>query len=220
MRKRIGQFELVDHGIEHEQYFQGCGLAFTEFEDIATGIGDNPAEAIDDCLEQLACNDWDTEGMEERILSECYTRRRKLPKTPSVPKRAEDCHYYMSIRVKGEDVRELTEDEVTFTLSCEPEDISIEGNAMASGDDEADRAQEQWIRDQLDSGNEWAWCAVTVRAEWEGFHGEDHLGACSYKSAEDFKTPGGYYDDMKATALDALNEVIQANASKLANLRS
>ena len=59
--KRIGEFELIDHGIGHSQYFQGCGVAFTGFANVVTGIGDNPAEAIDDCLEQMAMSGFDSD---------------------------------------------------------------------------------------------------------------------------------------------------------------
>ncbi len=96
--------------------------------------------------------------------------------------------------------KKLTADEVTFTLHCEPEDIPVEGNAMASGDDAVDKEAEQWVNDQLANGNEWAWCHVILIAEWEGLEGRDTLGACSYKSREDFMQPGGYFDDMKAQA--------------------
>lgn len=100
-RKAVVAFELVDHGIENSSYFQGCGLAFTEYEGIATGCGNDPAEAIDDALEQLACSgEWDVEGMEARILAEEFPGKRKLPTKPSVPADAEDCYYYVSIRVR------------------------------------------------------------------------------------------------------------------------
>ncbi len=99
-RKPIAEFELVDHGIENSQYFQGCGLSHTEFEGIATGIGNDPAEAIDDALESLAQSDWETEGMEARILAQDFPRKRKLPTKPKVPARAEECYYHVSIRVK------------------------------------------------------------------------------------------------------------------------
>jgi len=68
--KRIGEFELIDHGIEHSQYFQGCKAALTQFANAATGIGDNPAEAINDCLEQVEQAGFDTEGMETRIMEQ------------------------------------------------------------------------------------------------------------------------------------------------------
>ena len=59
IRKTVVEFEMVDHGIENSQYFQGCGLSHTDYDDIATGIGNDPAEAIDDALESLAQNDWE-----------------------------------------------------------------------------------------------------------------------------------------------------------------
>ena len=96
----IIDFEIVDHGIEHEQYFQGCGLSHSSFGAIATGCGNNFAEAIDDCLEQIACDGTDVEHMEKRILH--YIGRRKMPKRPRVKMSQEECHYYVSIRYSAE----------------------------------------------------------------------------------------------------------------------
>lgn len=98
MKKAIESFEIVDHGITQPDYFQGCGTAFTDFDDVATGIGINPAEAIDDALESLAQKDWDVDGMESRILVDIG--KRKLPTTPRVRARDEDSYYHVSIRVK------------------------------------------------------------------------------------------------------------------------
>jgi len=99
--KRIGEFELIDHGIEHSQYFQGCGVAFTRFANVATGIGDNPAEAIDDCLEQVAQAGFDTEGMETRIMAQ--EGLKAIPTTPSVADEygcdeTGEAYYHVSIR--------------------------------------------------------------------------------------------------------------------------
>ena len=99
---------------------------------------------------------------------------------------------------------------VTYTLSVEPEYIPLEGNVLASGDDAEDTAAENAVRNELEAGNEWAWCVVTVTASHPGlpFVGRDTLGACSYASEDDFTQPGGYYDDMKAEALrDLLSQV-------------
>lgn len=97
--RQIAEFELIDHGIEHSQYFQGCGVAFTRFTNVVTGIGNNPADAIDDCLEQIAQMGFDTEGMEECIL----TREgwKSLPVKPNVFLECAhfaDFNYYVSIR--------------------------------------------------------------------------------------------------------------------------
>jgi hypothetical protein len=116
-------------------------------------------------------------------------------------------------------IRELTEADVDFVLECEPEDVPIEGNAMASGDDDVDAEAEQWVRDQLESGNEWAWCHVIVRARWNGLEGVDNLGCCSYKSEADFRQPGGYYDDMRAEALADLNAQLEDLDAKLDQLK-
>lgn len=101
-------------------------------------------------------------------------------------------------------------DEVTYTLECLPEDIGVRGNALASGDDGEDRRAEDAIIADLEAGNEWAWCCVKVTAEWNGFEGKDYLGGCSYASEDDFKQPGGYYDDMKQQALDDLYRTVRS----------
>ena len=113
-KKIITDFEVVDHGIEHEQYFQGCGTSLTDFEYCQTGCGDNPAEAIDDCLEQIACcGEAEVDGMEERILKDI--KRRKMPKRPKVKASQDECHYYVSIRYNtGYDLPDILDDDLTL----------------------------------------------------------------------------------------------------------
>lgn len=96
----------------------------------------------------------------------------------------------------------IPESEITYTLTLEPEYESFEGN-FATGDDDLDQSTEEWIREQLEAGNEWAWCSVKVTASWNGFKGSDYLGMCSYQSEDDFRE-GGYFEDMKAEARTAL----------------
>ena len=95
-------------------------------------------------------------------------------------------------------LREHAEVEIYHT----PETTEIEGNVMASGDDAADRQAELDVRTKAQS-NTWAWCQVEVRASFDGVEGADYLGCCSYESEEDFRN-GGYFDDMREQALDAL----------------
>ncbi len=52
--KVIASYEIVDHGVDSEQYFQGCGVSFTEYDHVSTGMGDTVREALDDALDQLA----------------------------------------------------------------------------------------------------------------------------------------------------------------------
>ena len=68
--KTVIAYEIIDHGVEHEQYFQGCGTAFTEFTDVYTGIGDTPKDALEDALESAAWDDWNVDGIENDLSDE------------------------------------------------------------------------------------------------------------------------------------------------------
>lgn len=50
----IAAFQVIDHGADGAQYFQGCGVSFTRFDHVVTGVGDTGADALDDALEQMA----------------------------------------------------------------------------------------------------------------------------------------------------------------------
>jgi hypothetical protein len=102
MKKLVRDYDIVDHGVENEQYFQGCGIAFTKFDECFTGIGDNFAEAISDALEQVAMStDYDTEDLETRILEDNPLLGGTLDGHKSdVPEDADECHYYTSIRIR------------------------------------------------------------------------------------------------------------------------
>lgn len=45
-------FEIIDHGWDNPDYFQGCGVAFTQWQHCVTGAGDTALEALEDALEQ------------------------------------------------------------------------------------------------------------------------------------------------------------------------
>jgi hypothetical protein len=57
----VREFEVVYHGIDHEQFFPGCGTAHTRFTEAFSGIGDSPRAAAEDALEAAAQCSWDTE---------------------------------------------------------------------------------------------------------------------------------------------------------------
>ena len=107
----------------------------------------------------------------------------------------------------------ISDSEIEYTIEVFEEYTPVEGNCMCSGDDDFDRECEQRIYDELEGGNEWAWCTVRVVARIPGLdyvEGDDHLGCCSYANEFDFKR-GGYYADMKDEArrrlIDALEEL-------------
>jgi hypothetical protein len=107
-------------------------------------------------------------------------------------------------------MRPITEQEAQFSIECLEECVQVRGNAIASGDDRLDTNTENLILEELDSGNQWAWCTVRVVAEWNGLEGDDYLGCCSYKDEKDFIERSGYYEDMKAQALAELNGKVAA----------
>jgi len=105
-------------------------------------------------------------------------------------------------------LRPLTREEVDIRLEAEPEFVPVEGNACASGDDAFDREVEHNILCRIQQGDVWAWAAVTVTVSWGPFSASDHLGCCSYADEDDFRQPGGYFDDMVDEAIEELNRIV------------
>ncbi len=82
---KITDYQIVNHGIENEQYFQGCGVCFTKFEYVATGIGSSPCLALEDALEQAAQCGHDTEN----IVNDLSNETEEL---------GDECYFYCSVR--------------------------------------------------------------------------------------------------------------------------
>jgi hypothetical protein len=100
--------------------------------------------------------------------------------------------------------------QIKYRIECQPEHISIEGNASAI-DPVTDAEIVAEIYRQLEAGNEWAWCTVKVTAYIPGTDLEesDYLGGCSYKSQRDFER-SGYFADMKLQAKTFLLQKLDA----------
>jgi hypothetical protein len=115
-------------------------------------------------------------------------------------------------------VHEEILDGITYVTEIEQEYESVRGNALASGDDAEDKAAEDEILRQLDSGNLWAWCTVVVTAKMpigdEVFEGRDTLGCCSYRDTKDFVCEEGYYPDMRSEAKEDLKRNIEASVKR------
>ena len=92
---------------------------------------------------------------------------------------------------------------IRYQIEIEQDDISVRGNAIASGDNATDKAVEDEIIKRLDNGDTWAWCSVCVVAEAGGVEGRAYLGACSYKDEEDFRRDK-YYEQMQEEAKEDL----------------
>lgn len=105
-------------------------------------------------------------------------------------------------------INPITREEVTIRVLAEPEIIPVEGSACVSGDDDFDRKVEHNILSRLQQGDAWAWATAIVTVSWSTFEARSCLGCCSYAKEEDFRQPGGYFDDMVAEALDELNQQV------------
>ncbi len=104
--KRVVDFRVTCHGVEHEQYFQGHGTALTRWEECATGIGDSYGEALDDALDQIAQNGWDTSTIEaDTEVSAILKERNVHPALAEAHTENEECelHVYVSVDVMGAD---------------------------------------------------------------------------------------------------------------------
>ena len=108
-----------------------------------------------------------------------------------------------------------------IALQIDGEDISVRGNALASGDAEDDKACEDEILARLDAYDVWAWAFVVVQADAtiDGrlYTGHDSLGGCSYKDGADF-IAGDYFADMVKVAVDNAKQDLYSTiaAGKLA----
>lgn len=89
---KVLEFEVVNLGVEFPDYFQGFGVAFTSFDDCYYGIGSNPAEALDDCLEGIAmAGTVDVVDLEARVIAQEGTP----PTSPIAP---DGAFYHVGIR--------------------------------------------------------------------------------------------------------------------------
>jgi hypothetical protein len=96
MKKAIA-YEIINHGYDHAQYFQGCGVSLTDYDVCCTGIGDTAKEAYMDAVEQAWERDID--------CSILPNRPRGINAKDKVPARLlnqEDNEFYycVSIRLK------------------------------------------------------------------------------------------------------------------------
>jgi len=95
------KYEIIDHGIENPDFFQGCGVSFTDFDICFTGIGDNPREALEDALEQAAGCGWYTDKINNdmpcipSVFEEYQESITELEENDSL-----EMFYHVSLRLK------------------------------------------------------------------------------------------------------------------------
>ena len=86
------KYQIINHGKENHQYFQGCGVCFSEFDSVVTGCGSDAVEAYEDALECMAQVGIDVAKMPKRPSA-----IRKTPMCMSVSGTIAEYHYDRSI---------------------------------------------------------------------------------------------------------------------------
>ena len=107
--------------------------------------------------------------------------------------------------------QEFVEAEVVFAVQCEPEEMPVAGNVLASGDGATDRAAELEVLAQIEAGNVWAWCSIRVVATVPlipQVAGLSVLSTCSYRSEQAY-LDSELFDAMKEDALQDLNRQLE-----------
>ena len=108
--KKLQNFEILNHGIDHCQYFPGYsvlkdlgyGVSGARWTHAIVGAGGNAREAYLDALEQT----WSTlSGVDEKSLDKLPSRPRGIRVRDKVPADAnEECYWYVILLLKIEEV--------------------------------------------------------------------------------------------------------------------
>jgi hypothetical protein len=106
-------------------------------------------------------------------------------------------------------IKQLTPNDVTITVTAEPEQMPVRGNAIVSDDPKKDKRVEDRIIRRLDNGDIWAWASVEVKCEYEGLTAVDYLGWCTYKDERDFIKNSGSYKDMVRNCIIDLQKQLE-----------
>jgi hypothetical protein len=94
---KVIKFEIINHGYTHSQYFQGCGVSFTSFEHVQTGVGMNAKEAYEDAVEQIAMNGFNVDRLPKCPRGMGITKENKVPHSIAMHEENE-IYWYVSIR--------------------------------------------------------------------------------------------------------------------------
>lgn len=99
---KIASFQVIDHGPEHGQFFQGCGTAYTNYDHVVTGSRCTQKEAYDDALEQIAMTHSNVDLTELEAYGKARYDDDKVPDSINDDESGE-WNYYLSILYKLKD---------------------------------------------------------------------------------------------------------------------
>lgn len=109
----------------------------------------------------------------------------------------------------------LRRSEVTFTVTCEPDECATETDirgSFASGDDALDRADADAIIQRLRRDDHTAWCGIIVKASWRGLEAEDSIWGVTLGETDD--TPESYAEEngMLDEAFESLKALVASRS--------
>jgi len=88
------------------------------------------------------------------------------------------------------------------------EDIRLE-ECFWGGALEQDLKNRNNILEDLNNGNNWAWCCARISINFFGEVFSEYLSECSFKDSQDFITNSGYYEDMLDSLVDQVIDYIE-----------
>ena len=98
------EFSVESHGVESNQYFQGAGVAYTQWDACYTGCGQTEKEAFEDALENASQDEWDTSEIETEYghkMDDDETVIDVLEIESEDDAESCDSYFYVTIYVKG-----------------------------------------------------------------------------------------------------------------------
>ena len=89
--------QVINHGWDHSDYFQGCGVSFTRFTHVVTGCGSDAKGAFEDAVDQA----YQLEDLSPADRDKLPVRPRGIRKSDKVPAHCdENVYWYVSIRME------------------------------------------------------------------------------------------------------------------------
>jgi hypothetical protein len=97
--QKVIAWQVEDTGLENSQYHQGYGTAFTQWDAVMMGCGDNFEDAFEDAIQQACCSGYSLEISEEEFAKEVASASEDIVTDDDFDN---DCHYYVGLYLKTE----------------------------------------------------------------------------------------------------------------------
>ena len=94
-RMPMEKYEVVDHGVDHAQYFRGQGIVGTDFDFSFVGAGYSAHAALQDAIDQAASATLAIDHIKNTLSKEVPAELENQPEDGEL-------HYYVSLLLKSE----------------------------------------------------------------------------------------------------------------------